>query len=193
VRRGTPDVVRLRGKPARRRTPDEPGLALEPDPKVADALAAFPAEPAVPVEVESRLASAAPLDRVAAGLIDLVVILSVDAAVLDLTLKVAGLGYAEWRVLPWAPLVGFYALLNGGYFATFTAAGGQTIGKMLRRIRVVGAHGSLHAGQVVLRTAAYLASALPAGLGFVAGLVGAERLALHDRLADTRVVKVATP
>jgi uncharacterized RDD family membrane protein YckC len=44
-------------------------------------------------------------------------------------------------------------------------------------------------GQSVLRAAAYLASALPAGLGFVPALLGADRRALHDRVADTRVVK----
>jgi hypothetical protein len=44
-------------------------------------------------------------------------------------------------------------------------------------------------GQAALRAVAYLASALPAGLGFLPVLVGQERRALHDRLADTRVVK----
>ena len=32
-------------------------------------------------------------------------------------------------------------------------------------------------------------SALPLGLGFVPAFVGQDRRALHDRLADTRVVK----
>jgi len=44
-------------------------------------------------------------------------------------------------------------------------------------------------GAAVLRAAAYLASLLPAGLGFVAILFDAERRALHDRLAETRVIK----
>jgi uncharacterized RDD family membrane protein YckC len=44
-------------------------------------------------------------------------------------------------------------------------------------------------GQAVVRAAAYLVSLLPAGLGFVPALVGRERRALHDRLADTRVVR----
>jgi uncharacterized RDD family membrane protein YckC len=44
-------------------------------------------------------------------------------------------------------------------------------------------------GHAIVRAAAYFISALPAGLGFAPALFGAERRALHDRLADTRVVK----
>jgi uncharacterized RDD family membrane protein YckC len=44
-------------------------------------------------------------------------------------------------------------------------------------------------GYSVVRAAGYLVSALPAGLGFVPAFVGRDRRALHDRLADTRVVK----
>jgi uncharacterized RDD family membrane protein YckC len=44
-------------------------------------------------------------------------------------------------------------------------------------------------GHAVLRATAYLASALPAGLGFLPALLTADKRALHDRLADTRVVK----
>jgi hypothetical protein len=40
-----------------------------------------------------------------------------------------------------------------------------------------------------LRAAAYAVSAAPAGLGFLPAVIGRERRALHDRLADTRVVK----
>ena len=45
-------------------------------------------------------------------------------------------------------------------------------------------------GHSVMRAAGYAVSALPAGLGFLPALVGAEKRAVHDRLADTRVVKV---
>jgi uncharacterized RDD family membrane protein YckC len=192
VRRGTPEVVRLRAKPARRPDGEELELDLDPAPRPAssDAAERERAEDTSREEVAASGAAAGVLDRVTAGLIDLTLLAAIDAVVLYLTLRLAGLTYAEWRVLPLPPLAGFYAMLNGGYFVTFTAAGGQTIGKMLRRIRVVSRDGTLHASQVILRTAAYAASALPAGLGFAAGMFGAEHLALHDRLADTRVVKV---
>ncbi len=94
----------------------------------------------------------------------------------------------------------FLLLLNGGYLALFTIAGGQTIGKMLTGIKVVAdrpaadpeANGSglgVSAGAAVLRAAASLVSLLPAGLGFAAILFDSDRRALHDRLAETRVVK----
>ena len=44
-------------------------------------------------------------------------------------------------------------------------------------------------GRATLRTLAYLASALPLGAGFLPGVISADRLALHDRLAHTRVVR----
>jgi hypothetical protein len=44
-------------------------------------------------------------------------------------------------------------------------------------------------GASVLRATAYLASLLPAGLGFAAIIFDPEGRALHDRLAETRVVK----
>ena len=97
--------------------------------------------------------------------------------------------------LPLAPLVSFLLLLNGGYLATFVAASGQTIGKMAAGTRVVPADPAATAservsfGQAIVRAAGYLVSALPAGAGFLPALLGHERRALHDRLADTRVVK----
>jgi uncharacterized RDD family membrane protein YckC len=49
--------------------------------------------------------------------------------------------------------------------------------------------GRVSLGAAVLRATAYLVSLLPAGLGFAAILFDADRRALHDRLAETRVVK----
>jgi hypothetical protein len=44
-------------------------------------------------------------------------------------------------------------------------------------------------GAAVLRATAYLISLLPAGLGFAAILFDSDGRALHDRLAETRVVR----
>jgi uncharacterized RDD family membrane protein YckC len=138
--------------------------------------------------------------RFLAGLIDVLILLAIDATVLYFTLRVVELPVAEVRSLPPVPLAVFLLLLNGGYLSAFTAAGGQTIGKMAARIRVVALppeddEGFEHfsrrvtLGAAVLRAAAYLASLLPAGLGFAAILLDSEGRALHDRLAETRVVK----
>ena len=45
-------------------------------------------------------------------------------------------------MLPAVPMLAFLMLLCGGYFVLFTAAGGQTIGKMAAHIRVVNASGA---------------------------------------------------
>jgi uncharacterized RDD family membrane protein YckC len=46
-------------------------------------------------------------------------------------------------------------------------------------------------GFAALRTVAYLASALPVGLGFIPAFIGRERRGLHDRLAETRVIRIS--
>jgi uncharacterized RDD family membrane protein YckC len=94
--------------------------------------------------------------------------------------------------LPLLPLAAFFLLLNGGYFVAFTAVGGQSIGKMALGIKVIGEHaGAVPIAQASLRTIAYIASALPLGAGFLTGVIRADRLALHDRLAHTRVVRAS--
>jgi uncharacterized RDD family membrane protein YckC len=136
--------------------------------------------------------------RLAAAIIDSAIVLATDVGVLYFTLRLCGLSFAEALAIPPVPFVGFLLMLNGGYLAAFTAASGQTIGKMAAGIKVVGEPGSeaetpsgVSFASAALRTAAYLASALPAGLGFVPGFIGRDRRALHDRLAETRVVRAS--
>jgi uncharacterized RDD family membrane protein YckC len=97
----------------------------------------------------------------------------------------------EIVLLPPVPLLSFLLLLNGGYLAAFTAAGGQTLGKMAAGIKVVsvGEDDRIRPRAAVVRSAAYLISVLPAGLGCLPALFGPDRRAVHDRLADTRVIK----
>jgi uncharacterized RDD family membrane protein YckC len=151
-------------------------------------------------DAAQALVVASTVSRFFAGLIDVVIIAAIDAGVVFATLRVLGLGTEHIALLPRTPLALFLVMLNGGYLATFTAAGGQTIGKMLAGIRVVAARPSddqgfdryttrVSLGAAVLRAAAYLASLLPAGLGFAAILLDKDGRALHDRLAETRVVR----
>ncbi len=132
--------------------------------------------------------------RLVAGVIDLAILSAINAAVLYFTVRVLGLQIENVWVLPKIPLAAFLLLLNGGYFVLFTAAGGQTIGKMIAGIRVVMHTGDARAtrvafGAAVVRAAAYFVSLLPAGLGFVPILISPDGRTVHDRLADTRVVR----
>ena len=127
--------------------------------------------------------------RISAALLDGGILVAVDVVVIYLTLQLTMVNLGS---LSLTPLVIFLSLLNGGYLVVFTAAGGQTLGKMAAGIMVVGVeHVRVPVASAVLRTAAYVLSALPAGLGFLPGFFGGERRALHDHLAGTRVVKVS--
>ena len=180
VRRATPEVPKSR---VRERS-KEPMLSLEWLPgDDSDSAAPSPAAAAPASE------PAGSRSRISAALLDGGILVAVDVVVIYLTLQLTMVNLGS---LSLTPLVIFLSLLNGGYLVVFTAAGGQTLGKMAAGIRVVGVeHVRVPVGSAVLRTAAYVLSALPAGLGFLPGFFGGERRALHDHLAGTRVVKVS--
>ena len=186
VRRSTPEVVRgRRNTPRPART--EPTLGLEPEkPAVSTAFRSVTSIPA-PSTAEPPALGA----RVFADLIDVLLLASIDAAVLVLTLRITGLTmvWDDLRVVPAVPFVGFLALLAFGYVAAFTVAGGQTIGKMLMGIRVIGDDGhAVDAAGGVLRALGCALVPLTLGLSYIPVLVTSDRRALHDRLAGTRVV-----
>ena len=98
--------------------------------------------------------------RLAAAAIDHVLLAAVDLAVVYFTLRMTGLTMADLSMLPAAPLVAFLLLVTLSYFCAFTAVGGQTIGKMAMRIRVVTAEDEHVDGALaVKRTLAGIASA----------------------------------
>jgi uncharacterized RDD family membrane protein YckC len=144
--------------------------------------------------VVDTAANASAGSRLLGATVDALITVGIDAAVLYFTLELCRLQLAEIRVLPVVPMAAFLLLLNGGYFTMFTAAGGQTVGKMLAGTRVVPASPAdrpqrLPFGTAVVRTAACLVSLLPAGAGFFMALFRADGRALHDAVADTRVIK----
>ncbi len=183
VRRAQPPIGKARSEDAVR----EPRL-VESEPK---------ADGGLPLPSGADAIKTAPIfRRLIAGVIDVLTLVSLDAAILYFTLRVLELTSAQILLLPPVPLGVFLVLLNGGYLAAFTAAGGQTIGKMITGIRVVAdpatsgaASGRVAFGSAVVRAAAYLVSLAPAGLGFAPILFATDRRALHDRLANTRVVR----
>jgi uncharacterized RDD family membrane protein YckC len=177
---------------------EEPELDLEPPSPPPSRVAQVPALPRPLPPDQSQPAAAAESAsagaRLFAAIIDVSLLGSIDAAVLYFTLRLCGLTFADAREIPLVPFAAFIGLLNGGYMSAFTAAGGQSLGKMVAGIKVITMDQSSRSdrvplGQAVLRAAGYLVSALPAGLGFLPALVGPEHRAVHDRLAHTRVVR----
>lgn len=142
--------------------------------------------PAVPPRVNEPTG---PAPRVVAAAIDHVILLGVDASVVYFTLRLAEV--ADWRLLPVAPILVFLGLVKAAYFCVFTLVGGQTIGKMAARIRVVGEDGrGLDPARAIQRTLAGVLSIVTLGVAFLPALFSPDRRALHDRVAHTRVVGI---
>ena len=77
------------------------------------------------------------------------------------------------------------------YCVAFWCTIGQTPGKWLMGIKVVGADGGrVTVWRALLRLVGYLVSALPFYLGFLS-VLGPRRLSWHDRFAHTEVVYVS--
>jgi uncharacterized RDD family membrane protein YckC len=142
--------------------------------------------------------SAGPVGRVVAAVLDAVFLAAVGTAVLWVLLRAIDLTLADVPALPFLvalPLAVFVLLIDLGYLLLFTAAGGQTLGKMATSIRVVGT--SLDTGEderlsiqrAAFRSLVMLPSVFAFGAGFMPALVG-EHKAVHDRIAQTRVVRV---
>lgn len=185
VRRTTPEVPRARPRPTKTAATDEMFFETPPA-AIGRALAASRSG-------DTSEAMAAPFSRILAGLVDVALLSALDASILYFTLRLLGLATSQMFELPLWPLVAFFLLLNGGYFIAFTAVGGQSIGKMALGIKVISQEEhTVPIGRATLRTLAYIVSALPLGAGFLPGLFGADRLALHDRLAHTRVVRLSS-
>lgn len=185
VRRSTPPAPRMRPREPVRPRPEPVELRLDPEPVInppAAATRTSVVEPAI----------AGGFRRLAAAVIDLAILVPLNLAVVYLTLRMCSIGFDEVLLIATPPMAGFLILLNGGYLLAFTAVGGQTIGKMAARIRVVDEDNvtTLGFGQAALRTVAYVASLLPAGVGFVPAFTGQTHRALHDRIANTRVVRL---
>ena len=192
-------LQRPRAPIAVRKTPMSPKLRAVAQPKPMEPELDFLDEPlsaegpdrrALPEWTEVSPAADSPAGRrLAALFVDALLFGGIDLAVLYLTLRIVGLQMHELQILPVWPLVVFLGLIKVAYVAVFTAMGGQTIGKMAMHIRVVSADNrALSGGAALRRTLASLVSVVTAGLGYLPGLVGRDRRAIHDRLAGSRVI-----
>jgi uncharacterized RDD family membrane protein YckC len=213
VRRATPDPARLRAKYGMSPSP-EPDLwsnlppdpidqvnihddeaALEDLPLTSSPAMSWPSEPTperLPVGWQEPVSAGA---RLVAAMIDATLLGVISVLVVYLTLRVTGLSIVQIGLLPALPLGGLLLMMVVGYLLMFTVASGQTVGKMAMHLRVVGTspeaviNDRITVSQAAVRTLAALPSVLVLGLGFLPALVGAG-LALHDRIAHTRVVRL---
>ena len=77
------------------------------------------------------------------------------------------------------------------YFVVSWSRGGQTVGMRPWRLKVVAADGgAVSPRAATIRLGAALLSWAPGGLGFWWALADPERLTWHDRLSDTRLVRL---
>ena len=89
---------------------------------------------------------------------------------------------------------GLLIAVLAAYFGLCWTRGGQTLGMLAWRIRVVRENGArLRWRDAGLRLAAALLSWIPVGLGYLWLLVDREGLTWHDRLSKTRVVNTERP
>ena len=192
---GEPEIALKRSEPVNRDLLDDLQLA-EADEPVAPRTTISRRESRVGRAATAE--SAGPLGRVVAAVLDAIFLTGVGAAVLWVTLRACDLTMADLPALPFLvalPLATFVLLVYLGYLLLFTAAGGQTLGKMATGIRVVGT--SLDTGEderlniqrAAFRSVLTLPSVFALGAGFVPALVG-DHKAVHDRIAQTRVVRV---
>jgi uncharacterized RDD family membrane protein YckC len=80
------------------------------------------------------------------------------------------------------------------YFFLTVAVTGRTLGKALLGIRIVNVRGGrVSTGWSLVRSLAYVVSAIPLGAGFWWVLVDAKRRGWHDHLARTQVVHDSRP
>ena len=181
VRRTTPDIPKFRAQ--------DSALPLEASRELAASRREVEPSPAA-ADREERPDRLLGL-RLAAGVLDAIILASINAAVIYLTLRMVDLAPAQADRLPIPPLTCFLLLFDATYCVTMTAYGGQTVGKMAARLRVEGRGGdAVSMVGALVRTLGYAVSIVPFGLGFVTLFLRSGR-ALHDLLADTRVVRVS--
>jgi uncharacterized RDD family membrane protein YckC len=167
------------------------GGTTEPIPVVRGIPAApISASPGTPADPSTAGAGR----RLEAAIVDAGCIGSINLAIVWLTLQRCDLTFSQVGSLPIAPVAALLLLLDTLYLLMFTVTNGQTIGKMAAGIRVVRASDAAEpVDRVTLKQAAVRAlvtfpSVLTLGAGFLPALVG-DGLAVHDRIAHTRVIR----
>lgn len=133
--------------------------------------------------------------RVVAALIDIVIVFILQFS-LGALLALAGVvtsGPSEGSIGTMAILVQLFGFaLSFAYYIVFTGHGGQTPGKMALRIKVVRCDGSeISYGRAAFREIpAKFISGIILCIGYLMVAFDEQKQGLHDRMADTYVIKL---
>lgn len=114
-------------------------------------------------------------------------------AVLFIASFVFHLIFRDTNAVYFRPLFQFYLLvIMGYYFIWFWTHGGQTLAMQTWKMRIVSADGgSLTKRQAITRYLLALVGILLFGTGIIWALFDRDRQFLHDRLAGTRIIRLA--
>jgi len=132
--------------------------------------------------------------RAVAALIDFAVF-----GLVQLSFRLIGakiVGPDAQSVASFKPIATFFTFVvfAGAYTTVLHALGGQTIGKLIVGIRVVGGDGGVPSlGTAFLRHLGYFVSGAFLTLGFAMAALRADKRALHDLIAGTRVERQPKP
>ncbi len=158
-----------------------------------------PAAPQPPAPTPAALAERAPkagfwLRMVAAG-IDGIIVFALQF-VLGTALGFAGAGILDFNNTGAVNLVVLIELftyaVSFAYYIVFTGHGGQTPGKMALRIKVIRRNGDqIGYGRAAFREVpAKFISGIILGIGYLMIAFDSQKQGLHDRMADTYVIKL---
>jgi uncharacterized RDD family membrane protein YckC len=132
--------------------------------------------------------------RLVAWMVDSAII-TVTQIVLSLVLAAVGLGadldptgQGMIAMVTWL----FGSVLTVAYYVFFTGYCGQTPGKMALRIKVIGTDGSeIGYGRAALREVlGKFVSGILLGIGYLVIAFDPQKQGLHDKMADTYVIKL---
>ena len=143
------------------------------------------------IELDRIASSAGPLgERAAAALCDMLILIAIGAALVGTASSGTGLSFRQILAEEMLGLGLTWTIFIIGYSVFFVGSCGQTIGRMVMQLRVVGNDQfSVGFDRASIRLSVWILSALPLLAGMIPALRDPERRGLHDRLSRTRVVK----
>ena len=129
------------------------------------------------------------LSRTLSGMVDLIIVLLCSGVCIlaaDFFSGIIALDSISYLIFSVLFLLTYFF-----YSLFFLAASSQTIGMMITDLRVVDADGGRPSiSQLLRRDFGYLASLLVLGLGLLWSLFDRESQCFHDRISDTRVIRL---